>query len=649
MKIAFGQWLFAVISTSHTSASEAGSLLISLLERWTTAAITLLIVGFFIWGATKYLRPLRQTRLALEGATKRLDSDTDPEELFTGLSPRLAALWSQFMADRRGTTVVVGDVEISTVDPAEVFTEEAVLEGYNRQMAITLAGIFTGLGILGTFIGLVIGLSNVSTDATVMIASVTQLIGGMSTAFSTSIAGIFFSLLWLLCDRTLLHSVQKHAGSFFLAVRRVYPVESADRLLHRLLAVEQEESAAIHRTNDILGDHGVLLQGGAEALTQSNLLLEEQKATLQQLGTDLAIAFQDAFNKGLSDQMAPLLEAVVKSIDSLSTQLGDRQVAAMDQMVTTFQERLSEHLHGHFEDLAEALRKTAEWQQSVHRELEGLLQRIGEATEGQRTVIERSTGVATLFQDSLDGLGKSHELIAGSARALTENFEKIVGDVGAMAEQLTDAVERLDIQAAGLVERIDELDAQHELYRTANEEIRVHLADHIDSLGEQVRSLTGFWLDFRSDLTQIGAELRESVAEFDTFMADKFKEIFARFDSEMAKVVEHLGGTLTEVREVTEDLPVGLERLRTTLTEAVHPIAQAGRAIADLGADLNGTAGTAGIGAAPIPLRHLLDEMVDRIGDSERATLRLAEQIEVANVRISDALTRMDQPAAVSE
>ena len=58
--------------------------------------------------------------------------------------------------------------------------------------------IFTSLGILGTFIGLVWGLKNFQpTDYEVMTSSVSALVDGIKVAFLTSIYGVALSVVYL--------------------------------------------------------------------------------------------------------------------------------------------------------------------------------------------------------------------------------------------------------------------------------------------------------------------------------------------------------------------------------------------------------------------------------------------------------------------
>ncbi|MCR4896340.1 MAG: hypothetical protein K5891_06145, partial [Lachnospiraceae bacterium] len=63
-----------------------------------------------------------------------------------------------------------------------------------------ISGAMTGLGILGTFLGLAIGLGSFQgNDIFTISDNVGPLLSGMKVAFHTSVYGIFFSLLFNLC------------------------------------------------------------------------------------------------------------------------------------------------------------------------------------------------------------------------------------------------------------------------------------------------------------------------------------------------------------------------------------------------------------------------------------------------------------------
>jgi methyl-accepting chemotaxis protein len=399
---------------------------------------------------------------------------------------------------------------------------------------------------------LVIGMASLDmSDSEHLVTSVKSLIGGMSTAFYTSIAGISASLAWLFLDRSRLRAVQKAAGDFFRVVRRHFPVESADELLHRLLAVEQEESAAIHHTNELLVEQHSLIAEGNRMHEEDSAILRDQKAILQNLGSDLATAFQTALEQSLTSSLTPALKHMTSAVQDLSVKIGDRQVEALEQMVTSFQEQLAEQLGGQLTGLAEAIQGAAEWHERVHTNVESLIERVQAVAAEQLALVEVSNVAVVRFTSTVDSLSQAHERIVDA----TVGMEV--------------AAEHTSTLAAALEARVHEVQAQLDHYRGANVELREAITEQLDAVVEQTSSLTTFWQDFRGDLQGIGGDLRDSVGEFKTVTEEKLGQIFAQFDSALAQVVEHLAGTLAEVREVTEELPANVERLNRSVDQAL--------------------------------------------------------------------------------
>ena len=608
--------------------------------------INLLIIGLFAFGWTKYLRQLRPTRDAFVRATKQLVEKKGRvgKEIFPKEQSHLNDLWADFLRARSGTTVRVGQDEISTVVPEDIFTEAAVLEGYNRSLAVTLAGVFTGLGILGTFIGLVLGMAGLNTSNPSQISSgASQLVDGMSVAFYTSITGIIFSLVWLLLDRIWMHDVQREVGRFFLKVRAYFPAESADRLLHRLLTVEQEEYDAIKQSNVILGTHTPLFQEQRSGIEELQTLGREQNALLQTLGTDLAIAFQNAVDRSFDTAMRPALEAIYNQLTHFSERIGASQAQSLEKMVEHFQDRLSEQLGGQFEGLARTLQETSDWHQQVHTGLDQLVNRLQDATAAQAAVLEQSTAACELFSSSVGQLGQMHGQLQSTTARLEETSEHILqrlSQVSAAVEgagtTLQSCVEAIVAQSQALDGRIEVLDAELDTYRDANEQIRTHLATQIDALDEQVRGLTGFWLQYKDDLRSVSEDLRGGVAEFGTLTAEKLGEVFARFDAEMAQVVEHLSGTLHEIKEVTGDLPAGVAQLRKALVESAGSFTSATEEVGRLSEAVLSLNGLPAAVSALSPLSESVNQAALHVRDTGSALINLDQRLGLADERLVD-------------
>ena len=103
----------------------------------------------------------------------------------------------------------------------EDFINEELLEKVGRNYYNSgISGTMTGLGILGTFIGLSLGLGSFSGDDIYTISdNVGPLLSGMKVAFHTSVYGIIFSLIFNFVYRSIMADAYEKLD-YFLSVFR---------------------------------------------------------------------------------------------------------------------------------------------------------------------------------------------------------------------------------------------------------------------------------------------------------------------------------------------------------------------------------------------------------------------------------------------
>ena len=74
----------------------------------------------------------------------------------------------------------------------------------------------TGIGILGTFVGLLAGIGNIGfSSAETVVTSVQSLLNGINIAFYTSIAGVIFSILFNIVYKTVLNMTRREMELFY--------------------------------------------------------------------------------------------------------------------------------------------------------------------------------------------------------------------------------------------------------------------------------------------------------------------------------------------------------------------------------------------------------------------------------------------------
>lgn len=197
----------------------------------------------FLSGVLLCLLPVRKTQRALAKAEKKL-GDRRPDGSYFYASP-------EFL---RGT--VLEDCWRRFLSNLELMRKNnAVCEVYdfiNPQTAIhgpghssygeMIPGILTTLGIIGSFYGIVKGLSTLDLSTTeTMSLSIATLISGMRTAFNTSIVGAVLALIFQLLRRMVVGSAERTLKLFVGACQNeimslLTPDATLIQTLHAILA-----------------------------------------------------------------------------------------------------------------------------------------------------------------------------------------------------------------------------------------------------------------------------------------------------------------------------------------------------------------------------------------------------------------------------
>lgn len=99
--------------------------------------------------------------------------------------------------EQKDSGVVISDIE-------DAINEETLAIHSWRGVVLQISGILTAMGLLGTFLGLVTGISSVAFGtAEATIESIETLLQGIATAFYTSIVGVILSILFNVAYRLI--------------------------------------------------------------------------------------------------------------------------------------------------------------------------------------------------------------------------------------------------------------------------------------------------------------------------------------------------------------------------------------------------------------------------------------------------------------
>lgn len=236
-------------------------------------------------------------------------------------------------------------------DVQNYINEETIETYVHRGILESLPDILTSLGILGTFLGLVMGLRSFDPSGYEQMAdSVTPLISGIKVAFITSIYGISLSLSFSFSLRSefshLTACLEEFLDAFYLNIRPPHEIDAANRLLARQ---KDQDELAQELT-------GIFVKQMAESFEQAiTPAFDRMNDSFRQI-TDTFLQSQEALLtkvcESVTTQMRTELtadfEQIHRTVDALAhTQSGytdfiDRTMLRMDQTLAALQDSMTQ-------------------------------------------------------------------------------------------------------------------------------------------------------------------------------------------------------------------------------------------------------------------------------------------------------------------
>ena len=197
-----------------------------------------------------------------------------------------------------------------------------------------ISGTLTGLGILGTFLGLSMGLGSFNgNDIYTISDNVGPLLSGMKVAFHTSVYGIFFSLVFNVAYRSIMSDAYEKLENFLNAFRQFAqpPASSEDENSATMLVYQANMANALKQLVDFAKGNAMEQTEGVERIV--NRFVEQMNGALgvnfQKLGNQLKSTgdlqmITTNNSKELIETAAALVE-VNRNMQETLTQLQERQ------------------------------------------------------------------------------------------------------------------------------------------------------------------------------------------------------------------------------------------------------------------------------------------------------------------------------------
>lgn len=475
-----------------------------------------------------FLIPAIARSITLGRYIKRLESANNNLESLSNLFKEdkiLSHLWEEFRAtfhEQKDLDAASGTYRVTAIRqtvPAETYFSEQMLvhSPLRTEFFKHLPGILTGIGIIGTFTGLIIGLQafRVSENPEIVRDSLNGLLQGVYQAFVISAAAITLAMVITALEKWFVTSLCKKVEHLCLVLDSYFNSGAGEEYLSRLvIASEASAKEAKQLKQSLVNDLKQILESVAERQIQAQATSNATIArdivagindSLQKPLTEISSAVQhvsgsqsEAVNKLLTDTMAAMTAQIrdlfvgqVDGIRGMQQQTIDSMgvaVSRLEQLVGEISTRGKETTDAMSAQLASTLSSMEERQRAMNEQTQALVDTMRtqvaksqeETTAGMQQAIDRMTTsvgeIVTALQANIQSASqrddeRSKQLVehtttaTNSASSLTKELIRHTAEavttmrqaVESMRTSTADTVNKMNLGAADMLKAATEM------------------------------------------------------------------------------------------------------------------------------------------------------------------------------------------------
>lgn len=529
---------------------------------WASAAV--IIIVFLLFCKEEY--KLYNIKEAIK---KLLNNDNILDSLKETKIAPLAETYSKTI------NIETHDGKKSNIPASEYINDYSVCK-YNKlnlRMLDTAAGTLVGLGLLGTFLGLTLGIKGFDSSNTERInESIQGLLAGMGTAFLTSLLGMTFSILFTAADKALRHRLYKDVKELTDKLDSEYYIDdlvlaniNQQNIVNQLYKALKNDlqQQALEIANKLTytnaeGQNVTIGNAIREILTENT----KQSKALMSFSTDLAMELNQGFDETLSRQMQQKIVPLMESVDATTKAV----VEHIDKMADTVSSPATDMMQNVVDELKQSMQSllnefSTGLSGAATSELENLAMQLGTATQAMADFSKNMENISATLQVTIEEVKHAISEISNTSAnanstAMQQMQEQITYATGAISNAITEVKEVMSGISQSSQEQSNQMVSK---LADAAEKMGSFLTGTISTLSNSVQqSVKGITDDINSKQTDLIA-----LQEDTTSQTKKLLENFNVGLERLEKMNEYVTGTMNGFKQAQGEITVSTSNLRT--------------------------------------------------------------------------------------
>ena len=507
--------------------------------------------------------------------------------------------WSEFKEHLILPKNGKGSVQ-NSVQPNEYFSIFQIIHNIDFKSLDAVGSMLTGMGILGTFIGLAWGIYSLSEsmgngDQAVLMKGIEGLMGGAFSAFFTSVMGLSCSLLFTYLERKKMFPLRKDLASFNKKLERCLEFAPVAKLMLEAInqkQIQNEHLEAINENlsinmNDIIDDddNEKNLKGLALLVKSVRDLKDSQVETSEKFYENMA----DKVSGGLSDFAGKQTEKIKDDLERFSIELPKiidsikiAQENSQEQMKVTINE-----IQKTFTSNQSTMTKQAE---DTLSSLRGTLEKVGENMMSQ--VKQAQSEIQSETVDSFKKVNNHlREEREQGFKQQSDTTEKLLNAINKFSISMTDMktnvikfenlASSISDESLSIEKRRNEVNKQlseslrisqnyqssiqslHNVNKelhTLSSELKVFpdsIKENVQKIEDSNEAIQKTWSSYEQRFLDVDESARNLFKNIDSGLKEYSKETYTQVQNiktGMEKVAGSFGGAIQELQDTIEDL-----------------------------------------------------------------------------------------------
>lgn len=554
-----------------------------------------------------------------EGNAPVTDLDRIAREVMT--DQRLAHSWAEFTEtlhpqkemDEYGQENVLRWRSTSQADV--FFTEQALVETpLKTEFYKHLPGILTGIGIIGTFSGLILGLIDfkITEDANVVRNSLASLIQNVGHAFIVSGGAILLAMLTTWLEKSLVTRRYGDVQNLCEVIDSLFDAGAGEEYLARLVVAAEESATQSAQMKDSL------VTDLKQILTE---LTEQQIQAAGAHNQQLSTAVVGAINESLKEPMAQLSAGM----NSVARDQGTAINSLLTDVLAGFTAKMDDMFGAQMRGMNDALMQTSMAIQTAAGKFDQLASTLENAGQGAADAMHNRLDVMmTAMDERQKGMNEQMSAFVEQLRNSMETTQKASGEK--MQALLTD----LGTQVATVVSQLNANSQK------SSQEQSAQLTSLAGQMGGLLKQMEKSVADSQNEtstklhdlLTTLGNKTGQLIAGMDE-----------RNESSLRQQQETSAAFALETQSTVESLAKQVEKLTKGVEEATGTMRSA---VTDLAKGSNESISLMGRGA------DTLNTAANRFGGSLEGFAGSANSVVETSKALSESAQKLQAVVALS-